>query len=115
MAAGDELLLRLQFRSSISRHYYAMYHAARAVTFGTIAGDDHERHSVLPRNLPATFDDPPRREAELTSARLLRNLADYDPYPTNHPEWEPDARHLASTASDFLQACDSLAKTNGLI
>jgi len=92
-----------------------MYHGARAVTFAVVQGDDYERHSVLPRNLPGTLDDPSRREAELTSARLLRNQADYDPYPSSHPDWEAEARALAATAADFLQACEVFATTNGYV
>lgn len=115
LRAGDHSLLGLRFRSSISRHYYAMYHAARAIVYGVTTGDDHERHSVLPRNLPAAMVNQAQRESELTSARLLRNEADYDPYPASESAWEQDARTLSVTAADFVQECEDFALANGLI
>ncbi|MEU5609477.1 HEPN domain-containing protein [Streptomyces sparsogenes] len=115
LRAGDHLLFSTQYRSSISRHYYAMYHAARAVVFAANRGDDYERHNVLPRNLPTALQDSAVRESELTNARLLRNQADYDVYPLNESEWEGDARALSVTAANFLQACESFASTNGYI
>ncbi|MGW3460731.1 HEPN domain-containing protein [Streptomyces olivaceoviridis] len=115
LRAGDQLLFSAQYRSAISRHYYAMYHAARAIVFAEKKGDDHERHHILPRNLPSTLLDSSVRESELTDARLLRNQADYDAYPVNETEWENDARTLAVTAANFLQTCESFASTNGYI
>src|SRR6185312_15237611 len=49
---GDNALLNAEFRFAISRHYYAMYHAARAIVFAANRGDDYERHAELPRHLP---------------------------------------------------------------
>ncbi|MFF3754827.1 HEPN domain-containing protein [Streptomyces sp. NPDC002018] len=115
LRAGDHLLFSAQYRSAISRHYYAMYHAARAIVFAENRGDDYERHNILPRNLPPTLLNSPTRESELTDARLLRNQADYDAYPLNETEWESDARTLAVTAANFLQASESFASTNGYI
>jgi uncharacterized protein (UPF0332 family) len=115
LRVGDQLLFGSQFRSSISRHYYAMYHSARAIVFAETMGDDHQRHNVLPRHLPSAMSNAVQRGAELTSARLLRNEADYDPYPANQPDWESDARQLAVTSADFVQACEDFALTNGHI
>ncbi|MFE7302585.1 HEPN domain-containing protein [Streptomyces sp. NPDC057579] len=115
LRAGDHLLFSAQYRSAISRHYYAMYHAARSVVFAENRGDDYERHNVLPRNLPSNLPDQAARENELTDARLLRNQADYDAYPLNEIEWENDARTLAVTAANFLQSCESFASTKGYI
>ena len=115
LKSGDALISSSQFRVAISRHYYAMYHAARAITFGVNQGDDFERHSDLPRHLPPSIDDPVRREGELTAARLLRNQADYDPYPAGHADWEADARQLAPTAAEFVQACEDTARLEGHI
>ncbi|WP_425319644.1 HEPN domain-containing protein [Actinoplanes philippinensis] len=92
LQAGDSMVLAGHFRSAISRHYYAMYHSARAIVYAEEKGDDFERHSELPRHLPATLPDAPQWESRLTDARLLRNQADYDPYPSGAVEWEPDAR-----------------------
>ncbi|SFR71243.1 Uncharacterized protein, contains HEPN domain, UPF0332 family [Agromyces sp. CF514] len=115
LSAADNLLAGLQFRSSISRSYYAMYHAARAIAYASHGGDDYEKHSVLPRNLPGGLDQLALRESQLTDARLLRNQADYDPYPALAPDWEPDARSLYVTASEFVNACEDFSLDNGLV
>lgn len=115
LRVGDELLLALQFRSSISRHYYAMYHAARAMVFADIGGDDHQRHAHLPDHLPASLPDSSRRKQELIEARLLRNEADYSPYPEAATDWEPDARQLVSTAANFVHACEVFVLANDQI
>lgn len=112
---GDHMIATNMYRASIGRNYYAMYHAARAVAFASHGGDDHERHRHLPRNLPAALPDRPSREIELIDARLLRNQADYDPYPLNDVEWIEDARSLASTAAMFVNACETFANEGGLI
>jgi uncharacterized protein (UPF0332 family) len=115
LRSGDELLLRQHFRFAIGRHYYAMYHAARAVVFAVEKGDDYERHNLLPRHLPPQMIDVGSREVELTNARLLRNQADYDCYPVGHTAWETDARSLSSTAATFVNAFESFALLNGYV
>ncbi len=115
LRAADLLLVAAAYRGCISRNYYAMYHAARAVVFASHGGDDFEQHSVLPRNLPASWTERAAREVELTDARLLRNQADYDSYPQSETEWEADARRLGATAAEFVQACEDYALGNGLI
>lgn len=92
-----------------------MYQAARAVTFAETKGDDHERHNILPRNLPANIGNRTARESELVNARLLRNQADYDVYPISESDWESDARALSAAAANFVQIADSFALTNGYI
>jgi uncharacterized protein (UPF0332 family) len=115
LRAGDSLIFGKQFRSAISRHYYAMYHAARSIVFAYNQGDDHQHHSDLPRNLPNNLQTAAQREVELTDARLLRNKADYDPYPSGQADWEADARQLSVVAAEFLQACEEYALANGFI
>lgn len=112
LRAGDALLQLDEFRSSIGRFYYAMYHSARSVTFASIPGDDHERHSALPRNLAGPIS---HLASSLTDARLLRNQADYDPYPVVNDEWETDARSMSVAASTFVADCVQAATTNGWI
>jgi uncharacterized protein (UPF0332 family) len=113
LRAGDYLVQRSAFRASISRHYYAMYHASRAVVFAVTNGDDHQRHNVLARNLPATLPQRSTREQQLTDARLLRNEADYEPYPINEVSWAAEAHGLAATASEFMHALEEYALLNG--
>jgi uncharacterized protein (UPF0332 family) len=113
--AGDQLIANQEYRSAISRHYYSMYHAARAIVFAHHRGDDFQKHIDLPRNLPPSWVDVALREAQLTNARLLRNQADYDPYPAPLAAWEAEARALRVTASDFVSACEDFALLNGHI
>lgn len=112
---GDDLLLAGAFRASVGRHYYAMYHAARAIVFGVHQGDDFEKHSVLPRNLPANLANAAQLEADLTAARLARNQADYDPYPTSDADWQQDARALGPKAASFVSDCELFALSRSLI
>ena len=113
LKAGDHLVAHSEFRSARSRHYYAMYHSARAIVFASYGGDDFQSHQKLPRNLPVAMADVVLRESQLSDARLLRNQADYDPYPAKQPDWEPDARALGVTASEFVSACEDFALMNG--
>ena len=65
--------------SAISRAYYAMYNAARALVFLRM-GQDVSDHSKLPKHLP---DDLHNRESwreKLEKYRRYRNEADYDPF-----------------------------------
>ncbi|GGO83717.1 hypothetical protein [Nonomuraea cavernae] len=112
---GDKLLFELHFRAAISRHYYAMYHSARAIVFAVHGGDDFQQHSVLPRHLPNNMTDATVREVQLTDARLLRNEADYDLYPIGQSDWETDGRRLATVAADFVKACEDFALLNGIV
>ncbi|WP_157871729.1 MULTISPECIES: HEPN domain-containing protein [Frankia] len=115
LRTGDGMIRESYYRSAISRHYYAMYHAARAVVFAVEKGDDFERHSELPRHLPKQMAGVVTMEAELTEARLLRNQADYDCYPANLQAWEYDARKLAASAAVFVKTCESFVIENGYV
>jgi uncharacterized protein (UPF0332 family) len=115
LRAGDQLIFALQFRSAISRYYYAMYHAARSIVYAETRGDDYEKHHIVVRHLPSQMPNLVKREQQLTSARFLRNEADYDIYPFSVSEWEGDARTLSITASDFVQACEEFALTEGYV
>jgi uncharacterized protein (UPF0332 family) len=115
LRAGDQLIFSNQYRAAISRHYYAMYHAARSIVYADFRGDDHERHNVLPRHLPTKLPGLGTREQQLTDARLLRNEADYDIYPFSMAEWEPDARQLAIAATEFVKACEDFALAEGYV
>ncbi|RYH54345.1 MAG: hypothetical protein EON54_13060 [Alcaligenaceae bacterium] len=112
---GDNLFRQNEFRTSISRHYYAMYHAARGIVFASVGGDDYQQHRILPRNLPGDFDDRSRWEGELTAARLTRNEADYDLYPVDLKRWELDARNISAVSSEFIAICSDYALEKGLL
>ncbi|WP_080043315.1 HEPN domain-containing protein [[Actinomadura] parvosata] len=102
--SGNKLLKMrpAEYRSAISRFYYAMYHAARAVVYFSHGGDDHESHSKLPTMLPNDFIDAALWGNALKDARNHRNAADYDPYPLNSKSLRLVALDLAAEAPRFL-------------
>jgi uncharacterized protein (UPF0332 family) len=113
LRAADHLLRDEQFRSAIGRYYYAMYHAARGTVFGSFGGDDYEKHSTLPKHLPLDLDPGKTMEEELNDARLLRNEADYDVYPTS--AWRSDAISLSIQATSFVAQCSDFSTGEGLL
>lgn len=115
MHVGDSCLAADQFRTAICRFYYAMYHAARAISFGHHRGDDYQQHSVLPDHLPPTIPNKATLRNDLMDARLMRNGADYDPYPAGEGPWAADAQRLAGTAAGFVQECEAFALAEGLV
>lgn len=115
LIAADSLLLAQSFRTTISRFYYAMYHAARAITFADNKGDDYERHQVLPNHLPIALPNRQYLVSNLNTARLLRNEADYDLYPVKDDDWKNEARTLAGVASKFCEACEEFALDQGYV
>lgn len=115
LRAGDQLVRQGAYRASISRHYYAMYHTARAVVFAEVKGDDHQRHNVLARHLPTPLPQRSLREAQLTDARLLRNEADYECYPLVEQLWARDAQSLMVIASEFVGELEEFALAQGLV
>lgn len=97
-AVGTSKLLEPLHRATISRAYYAMYHAARAATYISMGGDDHEQHSVLPGKIPADFPDCEVWKNKLKEARLERNRADYDPYPAGDINFSDQASEILKNA-----------------
>ena len=65
-----------EYRSAISRAYYAMYQSVRAVVFLVTRGDDFEGHSKLPTKIPSDFPNAATWANELKNARVARNCAD---------------------------------------
>ncbi|MGO9791748.1 MAG: HEPN domain-containing protein [Solirubrobacteraceae bacterium] len=92
-----------RYRDATSRAYYAAYHALRAATFKATGGDDHEKHSDLPNHLPEDLPDPPGSKNGLTTARLARNGADYDPYPKSDSAWKADAEETLAFAQAAIR------------
>jgi uncharacterized protein (UPF0332 family) len=99
-------LLRLKrpvYRSAVSRFYYAMYHAFRAVTYLNNRGDDYQGHSDLPQSLPQDFPALGDWKLKLKNARLERNRADYESYPKSHTARARIAAALQSDATEALR------------
>lgn len=90
------------YRSAISRYYYAMYHAMRACAYIFHEGDDYEEHSKLPLHIPADFPPGMDWQSVLKNARLIRNRADYDPYPKPDRSWRVDAMSIKADADLLL-------------
>jgi len=101
------------YRSAISRYYYAFYHAARATAFIARSGDDYEAHSSLWKGIPDELPNVADWRIKLKDARLLRNQADYDPYPKDPTFWDTEAATLRDTTRDFMLLATSYLKANG--
>jgi uncharacterized protein (UPF0332 family) len=112
---GDRLLAATPplYRDALSRHYYAMYHAMRAVVFFVEGGDDHEKHAELPSRVPPDFTDADIWQNSLKNARTVRNAADYDPYPKAASAWRLDAESLRNDARRLLSLCHKYLRTKG--
>lgn len=89
-------------RLTVSRSYYAMYHAIRAAAYIHYAGDDHQAHSDLPNKIPSDFPSNIVWGNQLKSAREYRNQADYDPYPRSIKYWKVMAEAVHEDAVKLL-------------
>lgn len=102
------------YRSSISRYYYTMYHAMRACAYVYYEGDDFSSHSKLPLSIPEDFpngaDDWQRK---LKYAHLIRNRADYDPYPKSDKAWQKYAYFLKTDADQLLRLARTYLQNKG--
>lgn len=101
------------YRSAVSRFYYCIYQAGRAVVYFQKGGDDHQEHSSLPGQLPGDFPDRNRWLNAMTGARLDRNRADYDPYPKSPRAWRGTALSWQAVATDFLATCRAYLRLKG--
>ncbi|GAA4509125.1 hypothetical protein GCM10023191_069880 [Actinoallomurus oryzae] len=115
LAAGNKTLRTRppEYRTSISRFYYSMYHAVRAVVYFAYGGDDHESHSVLPGKIPNDFIDAAIWQNALKDARAHRNAADYDPYPVDVASWRATAHSLAVEAPNLISLSRQYLKAKG--
>lgn len=89
-------------RLTISRSYYAMYHAVRAAAYLHYGGDDHQQHSDLPQRIPPDLPNSAIWGNQLKSAREYRNQADYDPYPKSKNYWRSIAETVHSDSVALL-------------
>lgn len=101
------------FRSSISRAYYAMYHAARCLAYVDHQGDDFEVHKKLHNALPDDFPDADIWKNALKDARTRRNEADYEPYPSDERQFQASTKTLLSNAIVFLGLSKAYLRQKG--
>lgn len=101
------------YRSAISRYYYAMYHALRACVFLENGGDDHEDHSKLPTQIPATLNPGVDWQTKMKDARITRNDADYDAYPQRDGAWKVQAHDIKADATALLTLTKTFLKNKG--
>jgi uncharacterized protein (UPF0332 family) len=103
-----------EYRCAISRGYYAMYQSMRAVVFLVNQGDDHEDHSALSTKIPTDFPSQASWANELKNARVARNAADYDPYPTDSGHWEDLSKAIVKAANTLLSLTETYLKGKGV-
>ena len=92
-----------QYRTAVSRYYYAMYHAMRACIFIYHQGDDYESHSNIPNGIPPDFPSAAIWKIKFKDARLTRNKADYEPYPKTDKAWRSRALQIKQDADDLIK------------
>ncbi len=114
---GDRLMRSRppMFRAAVSRYYYSMYHAVRSVVYFRAEGDDHEQHSVVPTKMPLDFPQLAYWQNELKDARLRRNEADYNPYPTTDSDFQTAASHLRSESRRLVQDSRAYLQQKGCV
>ena len=102
LSAGSAFLRKrpAENRAAVGRFYYAMYHYMRAVVFFSTLGDDFQEHSKLPMHIPSDFPAVSSWANRLKDARLHRNEADYDAYPSA----DADFRLIAKNLEQYAQA-----------
>jgi uncharacterized protein (UPF0332 family) len=111
-----EMLVKLKparHRDGISRSYYSMYHAARAVVYLAKQGDDHQEHDQLYKFLPSDFPDVENWQNELKEARLKRNEADYDCFPSSSLAFRTASLSLLGKAKNFHLECKNYLGNRG--
>ncbi len=101
------------YRDAVSRFYYSMYHAMRAVVFFVHGGDDHQEHSTLPAHTPADFTNAAIWQNALKDARERRNAADYDPYPKADRAHRAAALQLQGEARELLRLSREYLRSKG--
>lgn len=102
-----------EFRSAISRYYYAMYHGMRAAVYFVHEGDDHQGHESLPRHTPDDFPQGGVWENRLKDARSRRNEADYDPYPVERQDLKASALEVRAHAQTLLPLVRTYLESKG--
>jgi uncharacterized protein (UPF0332 family) len=101
------------YRDAISRYYYCVYHAFRAVVFFSTPGDDSQEHRSLPGAIPADFPDVERWRNDLKQARLTRNNADYAAYPKTERAWKAECVAVSLVANTAVADARSYLRAKG--
>lgn len=101
------------YRDAISRYYYSLYHAFRAVAHFANDGDDYEEHSKLPTGIPDDFPGADSWRNDLKMARLTRNRADYNAYPKTQRAWRSDCEQIAPISLTAIEACRDFLSSRG--
>jgi uncharacterized protein (UPF0332 family) len=101
------------YRDAVSRYYYAMYHAMRAVVFYIEEGDDYQAHSELPKHTPKDFQDAELWRNALKDARERRNAADYEPYPKSDAALRKTAAEMQSRATSLIRTSRAYLSSKG--
>lgn len=101
-------------RPAIARYYYAMYHSMRAASFQYLGGDDHEQHTALSaKGIPDDYPQQAVASNELKDARILRNEADYEQYPTTRSYFQSAAKDLRPVATAFVRTARQYVTSKG--
>jgi uncharacterized protein (UPF0332 family) len=103
------------YRDAVSRYYYSMYHAMRAVVFYVEYGDDYQEHSELPKRTPKDFPTASLWQNTLKDARERRNAVDYEPYPKSDAAVRKTAEAMRLQAADLIRTSRSYLKTKGCL
>lgn len=102
-----------QHRDAISRFYFSMYHAMRAVVAYANKGDDGLSHAKLPEQAPGDFPDRDLWINRLKDARERRNDADYSIYPKAESAWESSAEQMLHNAAQLNSECRAYLRQKG--
>jgi len=104
LSHAREATARHAYRAVVSRAYYSMYHSFRAVVFVVHDGDDFQTIDKLTRKLPQPYPVTTTGRMRLMGVRLVRNEADYEPYPLGDAAFRDAATLLIQHAEEALLA-----------
>ena len=108
------LLENAEYRSSLNRSYYALFHAVRAVN--ALDGFDSSKHSGVIAHFNQFYVKSgifnPETSAIIRHASVMREQADYDDY---FSATKGDAAECFEKASEFLDAVGMYLQKEGII
>lgn len=108
--------LNREWRSVISRCYYAAYNASKSVRYYAkgqvdLTGKDHQAVGELPNSFPdkahwASFVDELRRD---------RNVADYEPWKNARRKLTHSPQDALTKTADFVGRCRDCLREKGVL